>query len=56
MEIYISKDECTSLVDLIEFNLINIIREDESIDNIKWLANIIRIYDRAKELIDKKEE
>lgn len=56
MEIYISKDECTSLVDLIEFNLINIIREDESIENINWLANIMRIYDRAKDLINKKEE
>ena len=56
MEIYISKDECTNQVDLIEFYLINIIREDESIENINWLANIMRIYDRAKDLINKKEE
>ena len=54
--VFITKDECQSLINLIDCSLFDIIREDEDIDSLEWLANIMRIYDRAKSLVDKEED
>ena len=47
--IEITKAEAETLVDLIEINIFDIIRNDEGIDNIKWLANIMSVYNKCKE-------
>ena len=47
--IEITKDEAESLVDLIECNLYEIIRNDVDIDSIGWLANIMSLYQKCKE-------
>lgn len=46
--IEITKDEAESLVDLIEMNIFYIIRNDEEIDGIEWLANIMAVYKKCK--------
>lgn len=47
--IEITKDEAESLVDLIETNIFDIIRNDSDIDSIEWLENITAIYKKCKE-------
>ena len=49
MVIEITKDECETLVDLIECNLLNIIRNDEDIDNMIWLMNICSVFKKLQE-------
>ena len=39
--IEITKSEAESLMEFIETNIFDIIRNDEYIDNINWLINII---------------
>lgn len=46
--IEITRDEAESLVDLIEMNIFNIIRNDPDIDSIKWLENIMTVYQKCK--------
>lgn len=45
----ITKSEAKVLTELIEMNLFDIIRKDEEIDNIEWLAAIMSIYEKCKE-------
>lgn len=49
-EIKITKSEAESLLDLLENNLIQIIRDDVDVDSMVWLSNIMRIYDKCKEI------
>lgn len=46
--IEITKDEAESLADLIEMNIFDVIRNDEEIDSIEWLANIVAVYEKCK--------
>ena len=46
--IEITKSEAEVLTDLIELYLFDIIRNDEDIDNINWLAHIISVYEKCK--------
>ena len=46
--IEITKDEAESLVDFIEMNIFDIIRNDPDIDSIEWLENIMAIYKKCK--------
>lgn len=46
--IEITKDEAESLVDYIEMNIFDIIRNDPDIDSIEWLANIMAVYQKCK--------
>lgn len=48
MIIEITKDEAESLVDLIECNLFNIIRNDLDIDNMNWLCNICSVFKKLQ--------
>lgn len=52
MMIDLSKDQCESLIDLIENNLFDIIRTDDEIDNIKWLYNIMSAYKTMSEAVN----
>lgn len=46
--IEITKSEAESLVDLIEMNIFDVIRNDEEIDSIEWLCNIASVYNKCK--------
>lgn len=41
MKIDLTKDQCLSLVEYIEFYLLDVIRKDTDIDRLEWLENII---------------
>ena len=46
--IEITKDEAESLMDFIEINIFDIIRNDPDIDSIEWLKNIMAVYQKCK--------
>ena len=46
--IELTKKETDVLIELIELNLFDIIRKDEEIDNINWLAIMMSIYEKCK--------
>ena len=52
MEFVFSKDQCESLIDLIESNLFDVIRNDDTIDNIRWLCNILDVYKIISEAVN----
>lgn len=50
MTFELTKDQCVSLIDYIEVNLLDVIRNDTDIDSIIWVRNIIdahRIFEEA---------
>lgn len=46
--IEITEIEAETLVDTIEMYIYDIIRDNEDIDNINWLANIMSVYEKCK--------
>ena len=46
--IEITEVEAETLVDTIELYIYDIIRDNEDIDNINWLANIMSVYEKCK--------
>ena len=46
--IEITEAEAETLVDTIEMYIYDIIRDNEDIDNINWLANIMSVYEKCK--------
>lgn len=46
--IEITEIEAETLVDTIEMCIYDIIRDNEDIDNINWLANIMSVYEKCK--------
>ena len=52
----LTKEECESLIDILELNLFNIIREDSDFDNIECLCNICMAYKKMKAYVDKEKE
>lgn len=46
--IEITEIEAETLVDTIERYIYDIIRDNEDIDNINWLANIMSVYEKCK--------
>lgn len=48
----LTRDDCRNLADFIEMNLIREIREDENLDNIKWIESMIHamhLFEDAKQ-------
>lgn len=43
-EIKLTKGEAESLLDFLEMNLIDSIRNDPDCDNIKYIENLIRVW------------
>ena len=46
--IEITEVEAETLVDTIELYIYDIIRDNEDIDNINWIANIMSVYEKCK--------
>lgn len=51
MRIEISKAQCESMLDFIECNLFEAIRNDVDIDNIEWLQNILDVRRKMRNLV-----
>lgn len=41
MKIELTKYQCESLVDFIELNLLDVIRNDPDIDNLRYVRNLL---------------
>ena len=41
MKVDLTKEQCSALIDYIEFNLLDVIRKDTEIDNLQWVQNIL---------------
>lgn len=54
--IKINTMEAETLVDFIEINIFQIIREDTEIDNMNWLVNMVNIYLKCKEAVETSEK
>jgi hypothetical protein len=52
----ITKEHARSMVDLFEVNLIPLIREDDTIDSMEWLANICHVYTEFKKIAVEKND
>ena len=52
MNVELTKEQCESLVDFIECELIHSIREDEYLDNLQYVINICDAYKVFKEVAD----
>lgn len=50
--IEVTKDQCESVIDFIEMNLLDVIRQDDSIDNIDWVVNILAVRNAMKRVIE----
>lgn len=49
----LTKEQCISLIDIIESSIFYIIRNDLDIDSIEWLCNICEAYTKMKEYVEK---
>lgn len=52
----ITKEHARSMIDLFEINLIQLIRDDDSIDSMEWLSNICHVYSEFKKIVEVKNE
>ena len=41
MKVELTKDECVNVADFIEIHLLDAIRRDADIDNLKWVESIL---------------
>ena len=51
-KIELTKDQCESLVEFIEYAFICSIREDEYLDNLQYVINICDAYKIFKEVVE----
>lgn len=52
MKIEVTKNQCESVIDFIEWNILEAIRNDESVDNVDWLANILAVRYAMKKAVE----
>lgn len=48
---YITQDEAEAYINMLELYFIPSLREDDDVDNLDWLAHIMRVYDRMSALV-----
>lgn len=51
MKIDVTKGQCESVIDFIEGNILKVIRDDELLDNVDWLANILAVRDAMQKAV-----
>ena len=51
-KIELTKSQCVSLVEFIEFTLIPSIRNDQDLDNLQYVINICDAYKVFKEVVN----
>lgn len=45
----LTDSQVNNLADFIEFNLLEVIRQDDDIDNINWVADMCEAYKKLRE-------
>ena len=48
MKIDLTESQCKNLCDFIEVNIFEYIRNDTEIDNINWLIDLMKAYQKLK--------
>lgn len=51
MKIDLTKDQCLSLIEYIEYYLLDVIRKDTDIDRLEWVTNILNARDAFKKAV-----
>lgn len=51
MKIDLTKEQCESLIDYIEVNLLDVIRNDTDIDSLAWVQNILTAKDAFEKAV-----
>ncbi len=49
MEVHLTESQIKNLADFIEFNLLDVIRNDDDIDNILWVNDMCEAYTKLRE-------
>ena len=49
MVVELTKSQVKNIADFIEFNLLNVIRNDDDIDNILWVNDMCEAYVKLRE-------
>ena len=52
MKVELSKDECVNVADFIEIHLLDVIRRDTDIDNLKWVESILSAKAKFEKAVD----
>lgn len=52
----ITREEAESLNELLECNLLQVVRDDREIDSLQWLLNILNIWKKCDALLSPQEE
>lgn len=47
----LTKSQCKNIVDFIETNLIDAIRNDDGIDNIDWIEDMLNLRNTLREAV-----
>ena len=55
MNVEITRDQAESLLDFIEREFIDTIRNDEGCDNMEYVANVCDVWRACKKVLDEKE-
>lgn len=51
MKFDLTKEQCESLIGYIEVNLLDVIRNDTDIDNLRWVQNILTAKDAFEKAV-----
>ena len=49
MKVDLTKTQIKNLAEFIEFNLLQVIRNDDDIDNILWVGDMCEAYNKLRE-------
>lgn len=52
--VQITKDEAESLIDFIEVNIFEQIKNDPDTDNMVWLYNVCSVWKKCQNLVEEK--
>ena len=52
MKVDLTKDECVNMADFIEVHLLDVIRRDPDIDNLKWVESMISAKAKLEKAVD----
>lgn len=49
MQVELTESQIKNIADFIEFNLLDVIRSDDDIDNILWVNDMCEVYMKLRE-------
>lgn len=55
MKVELTKDQCQAVAEFIDMNLIDVIRNDTDIDNLRWVAAMLDAKNALEKAVDEYE-